>query len=497
MVMESRKTNALDVAVAVTVVGILVAVVVVDIIGSQGAQRPSIDVLVPMFLFTVIVLCLAKLKWALLILVFLSPAHLVIKEVSPSIVADVWREILLISIVGAWLVRASTSKLHMVPSGALGVLLLAYLVWGVVVIALSSSFLLGFAGFRFMMGVAPVFFVVRSIIDRESDIKRYVKAILASGVIVAGIAIIQFLLVSVLKTVPQGTGIDFARKYAPDSYLAVGVPWDRSNSILIGPNELGMFMSVCLTLSLSYYLSRGKKNRHAWLLGAGIALMGLGLLVSMSRTAMISFVVGAVVVAIAQRKATRFFLLAALPATVLAVTAQGYLVPLFAPIGNLSDPFFSSTIARHLSSGVLTDSFFFGHGFGVTPSVVARLGLEDPNIFVLGGVDIYLVQAIAQIGFVGLLLFGSVWFLFLKKAIEGSRLTTESQLLRDTAIGARGVFVAVLIASVHFAAWEYISFAVGFYVLGAIATRISDVERSERRNLKESENNKVTPWWSE
>ena len=247
-----------------------------------GSQAPGLGImhLTVVGLAAGFVVFLWQINWAILALVFLSPFHYAIKELSSSMLVDVWRELLLLLILGGWLARVLVRRQPFFRNEFISLVLVAYVLWGVVEIFNSVNLLVGLAGFRYLFSFVPLYFVGRSTITGEPEIRRFMKSVLVSGAIVAGIAVVQFVVVSVLGVVEHGTSIDFARKYAPSSYAAVGIPWHRSNSILVNPNELGLFLAACFVLTYSYCLSVGRRLRRSWLLVTSMLGMGAGLLVS-------------------------------------------------------------------------------------------------------------------------------------------------------------------------------------------------------------------------
>ena len=163
-----------------------------------------------------------------------------------------------------------------------------------------------------------------------------------------------------------------------------------------------------------------------------------------------------------------------LVATVALIVAPFYVVALFAPVYTFSDPYFASTLKSALESKTPWDSPFVGHGYSVTPSAMQKLRIEDDSVGVLGGVDMYALQLVTQIGFVGFTLFCLGWLVFLARAFRVARYTSGSTFSRDTAAGVFGALVTMMVASSHVDAWGYVSLAATYYLLGAIVTSTPD-----------------------
>ena len=440
------------------------------LVGFQG-PRFAMTLLLLVGVSIIVGLCLLEINWAICLLVLLSPFHFALKVLSASLVVDVWRELFFLLIFASWVLQLLLGKRRPPGMTVLNFVVGSYVLWGIVAILNSANLLVGLAGFRFMFAFVPLYFVARSTITSEKDVKRIIASILASGVVVAVIAILQFILVSLLGVIEKESSIDFARKFAGTSQ-AEGIPWDRATSVLGGPNELGVFLAVCLALGFSYYWSPERRKRHPWLLVLVLAIMGLGLLASMSRSAMLGLAVALLTLGVVKRRAGPVVFLC-LAGALLSAVATIYVEALFRPAYELSDPYFAYTWQEVLSSPSLWRSPILGQGYGLTPSVAEKLGIEDSSVFELGGVDIYFVQSVAQIGLVGFCLFMLAWFLFVRDAHSGAKQPGRSEFLKDTAAGICAAFLGVMVTSAHAAAWEYFSFAASYFLLGAVATWIS------------------------
>ncbi len=295
-------------------------------------------------------------------------------------------------------------------------------------------------------------------------------SIMASGGIVSLIAILQFILVSLLGIVPKETSIDLVRRYAGTA-RAAGASWDRATSILISPNELGVFLSVCLLITLAYYWSAARRSgRAAWLLL--IALLAIGLLASMSRSSIIGAAVGVTVLALVKRQVGPILALGAASLVVVAFAAV-HLELLYERTLTASDPYFTHTLQEAMTSKWVWSSPVLGRGYGLTRKVAERLGVEE-GILILGGVDIYATQAISQVGLVGLGLFMLAWSAFVWNAYRAARRRSCSAFARATAAGICAALVAMMVTSAHAAAWEYVSFAAGYYAIGGIAVWLAE-----------------------
>jgi len=450
-----------------------------------GYQAPNLALALLIFAGVSIIggLCLLEINWAIWLLILLSPFHFALKAVTSSGVVDVWRELFFLLILASWLLQVLLGKRPPPQLSVLNLVVAGYLLWGVVAILNSASLLVGLAGFRFIFSFVPLYFVASSTITNEKEVKRFVAAILASGVVVALIAILQFILVKLLGVLEKGTSIDFARPVA-GAAKAAGIPWERATSVFLGPNELGVFLAICLTLGCSYYWSAERRKRHPWLLLLVLAIMGMGLLASMSRSSMLGLVVALLTLTLVKRRVGPVVVLC-LAGIVLLAVASVYLEALFRPAYELSDPYFSQTWQEALTSRMVWRSPIMGHGYGFTHSVAEKLGIDTSSLLDISGVDIYAILAIAQIGLVGFSLFLLGWVLFVRNAYRGARRPDRSEFMKDTAAGICAAFLGIMVTSAHAAAWEYVSFAAGYYLLAAIASWTGDRQTKTSQDHRE------------
>ena len=455
-------------------VRILLSVVVGALVGYQ-APTLALALLVFGCVAFMAWLCLVKTNWAISLLILLSPFHFALKALSSSGLVDVWREVFFLLIFGAWFLQVLVGKRRPPRISLLNLVIAGYLLWGIVAILNSANLLVGLAGFRFMFSFVPLFFVANSTLSSEQDVKRFIGAILASGVVVAVIAILQIIFVSFLGLVERGTSFDFAREFAGTSQRG---PWERASSVLVGPNELGVFLSVCLTLAFSYYWSVDRRKRHPWFLTVLLAIMGVGLLASMSRSSMLGLAVALLALGFVKKRGGPVSVLV-VSAILLLAAGELYLKTLFESVFTLSDPYFTHTWHSWLSSDADWRSPFLGQGYALTPTVIEKLGVDDPSVKTVVGQDIYFFQSTMQIGLIGFSLFFLAWLLFVRNGYRGAKRSNVSAFMRDTAAGIYAAFLGIMVTSLHLAAWEYVSFAASFYLLAAIATRINSIGPEE------------------
>lgn len=411
-----------------------------------------------------------RIDWAICLFIFLCPVHYVFKEIYPSVVTDLWREVFVFCIIARWLLQAFVKKTQLFSKDVLNIIIIAYILLGAMEILRSINLLVGLAGFRFMFAFVPLYFAALSSIKGENEIKKYINAILISGFIVAIIAIIQFVLLA-LGIIAPGTSIDFARKYArTGSIMAAGINFQRDISVLANPNELGYFTAVCLifTFVLNYHCPEYRARHHKKLV-LSIIVMLIALLLSMSRSSIISFIISVSAISFLGR-IRKSLLITFLGIIILFLILPFSVKTLFNPVYTFTDAYFSDALKNQRSWGLIWQSPLLGHGFLITTSAAKKLGIQGGGG--VGSVDVYFLQSARQIGLIGFSLHFLIWLLFLRNSYLGAKDVFLSEINRSVSLAILGILLAIMIASLHTSPWESVSLSGTYYVLGAITTFI-------------------------
>ena len=415
-----------------------------------------------------------RIDWAICLFIFLCPFHYVFKEIYPSVVTDLWREVFVFCIIARWLLQAFVKETQLFSKDVLNIIIIAYILWGVMEIFHSINLLVGLAGFRFMFAFVPLYFAALSSIKGEKEIKKYINAILISGFIVAIIAIIQFVLLS-LGIIAPGTSIDFLRKSSPGGINRLG--FERVMSITWG---MAGFLLVCI-LFVFVYLNRSVKSKHStFFYYCSLIIMFLALLLSMSRVTIISTAVSILAVSILIKKSRHFVVFLSIVALCI-IFLPFSIKALFQPVYTFSDPYYEG-LKHEYFWNVLYRSPFLGHGFSITSSAAKRLGIVYRGVTSVGSVDNYFLQSSMQIGVIGFALHFFIWFLFLRNAYLSvkSHFLSENQRLISLAIF--GALLGLMVVSAHGSPWEKTTLSGTYYVLGAITTFIYSKAKEARLN---------------
>lgn len=145
---------------------------------------------------------------------------------------------------------------------------------------------------------------------------------------------------------------------------------------------------------------------------------------------------------------------------------------LFMPLVTLSDPYFETTLGKQDYLQQLSVSPLTGYGYSVGTPAMKKLGLEERGILRVGATDIYLFESALQIGLIGLTLFILINYYFIRNAFIAAGTAGLSAGYKAIALAEVGMFIGLIVSSVHTSPWSYIPIASYFYILGAISTHI-------------------------
>jgi hypothetical protein len=431
----------------------------------------SINTILAIGFIIAFVLPFLKIDWAICLFIFLSPFHYLFKEIAPSIVTDLWREIFVLCILWSWLIQVLSRKLPLPPRSLLTSLVVTYLLWGTIEIFHSVNLLVGLAGFRFMFAFVPLYFVALSTIKNQDQIWKYVNAVLLSGFIVAAVAIIALLFVSVTGAAMPGVLADLAGKYG--GAIRIGVSLQRSSSILVNPNELGNFLFVCLVFGVvSVFHGNQHRMKRRKTLVFSVVIMLVALLLSMSRSSIIALLCALLAASLLVKAKTRTKLIipVVVGMAIIVFVLPFSLKDLFGSVYTFSDPYFEGLKSEQFWSAVW-QSPLLGHGFSATPSAAEKLGIAYLGVTGVGSTDNYFLQTASQIGVIGFLLHFLICLCFLRSSYIGATSAVVPESYKSVSIALFGIWIGLLVASLHTAPWEYASLS-GIYVFGAIATFI-------------------------
>jgi hypothetical protein len=316
-----------------------------------------------------------------------------------------------------------------------------------------------------MFAFVPFYFIALSTMKSEKDIMRCINAILISGFIVAVLAIMQFVLVSILGLVEPGTSIDFATKYSSHREM-------RATSVLASTNELGVFLGACLIFNFVFiYFFPEYKKRHYKKLYISFITMFSALILTLSRSSIIGLTASILIISIIKKKIIPI-LMVSLFIVILTTFIPLSLISRFESLITFNDPYYTGTLRNQKVWDAFWSAPFLGHGFSITPTAAQKLGLKQEGVVSIGGTDVGFLLTWCQIGAIGLSIQLLLWFLFLRSSYLCAKSDMISNIYRSVSLAIFGILIGFMIVNIHFSPWECISLSPTYYLLGAISTSV-------------------------
>lgn len=459
----------------------IMAAIMLSLFASYLILHPSLINLLAIAVGLIFIFSLMRLDWAICIFIFLSPFHYVIKEIYTSPLVDLWREIFFLCLLASWFIQICIKRLPPPPKSIVNFLIISFIVWCGMEIFNSFNVLAGIAGFRYYVKFIILYYIALSTIKGEKEIRRYINTILISGIIVATLGIIQFILESVLGVTDSGIFVD---RTGYGIAKASGIGLSRATSVLAGVNEAGLFFAVVGSFLIIFnFYHQKNKSKYGKVTPIFLILVVVALFFTMSRSSMIAFVIS--IMSIMFLKGFKKGILWLGVVLVFMVLILPFsLKTLFQPVYTFSAPIFER-LSSDYQWNILFENPFLGHGFSVTSGVVRKLGLKDGGIITVGSVDTHFLELSMQIGLIGYLIYFSIWMVFTIYAYKGAKSSSNhNPYYSNISTAIFAIFIAVMVASIHLSPWNYVSFDATYYVLGAIATYIYHQGRKSQKTLK-------------
>lgn len=424
-----------------------------------------------------------RIRSAICLFIFLAPFHYVLKELYPSLVTDLWREGFFLSILLSWFIQVFlTKRLPIPPKSILNPLIIVYMFWGAIEILRSFNLLVGLAGFRFMFAFVPLYFVTLSTIEGEKEIKKYVNVILISGFIIAIIAIVQVVVVSILGIIKPGGFLSVLLRLRYSGARPAGWEFHRVTSVFASPNELGIFLVTCLIIIImfSYSSPKYKMGHPRKMFFPIIIIMVVALLFSMSRSSGIGFIAAILALSFLRKKRKPLLVfISTMVVLFILLSVPSLFKALFGPVFTLSDPYFEGLRSDEFWS-VFWQSPLMGHGFSITLSSAIKLRISEFGLTPVGSTDNYFLQSSMQIGVIGFFLHFLIWLFFLRNSYFGTKNAFLSEAHKAISTAIFGILIALMVASLHTSPWEYVSLSGTYYVVGAISTFVYHEAKKKR-----------------
>lgn len=282
------------------------------------------------------------------------------------------------------------------------------------------------------------YFLVVNMMRTELWVRRCIGALVTSGVIVALVGIIQYLM-----------------GYVSVEWLDVSYFSDikgRATSLFDNANVLGFYLAIVFPLSLDL-ASRCEGRRKRFLAFVGSLMILICTVLTWSRGAWLAIIIsGLAYLLMKSRKTLRTMIFSCMAIPILPIVLPNSIVRRFLSIGNIAD---SSTFYRIYtwkgSLRTLADNFWGGVGYGNSAfseiyPMYAYAGIEAAQ----HSHNLYLQIAISM-GFAGLAVFAVISFFFLQKNLEYMKKCDN-----EVSYGIMAALVAAFVGTLVMGMFDYI-----------------------------------------
>lgn len=328
-------------------------------------------------------------------------------------------------------------------------------------------------------------FVLVDIIRDEQTLRRIVLVVIISIGVQALLAIGLYILpdnlaessLRLLSRIgyPSGNIIRYIESNPALSERAIGT-W-------VDPNTLGGALAIAATMISPQVFAKKPVLKYRWLTVLVILAVLGALFLTYSRTAMLAFGIGIVVIAaVRYRRFIPVMILFGLMALLLPQT-QGYIERFF-------DAFRGGDLATQMRIGEITDSLrliqrypIFGVGFTGTPEIDIYTDVAN----------MYLIMA-NQIGLVGVMLFSIAMMSVFVYGIYSWKYARNNMQLDSIHLGYHAALVTVLVSGIGDLYYFRIDFQASitlFWIVVALALSTSKVALQARTTVIESKVDKT------
>lgn len=293
--------------------------------------------------------------------------------------------------------------------------------------------------FAEMLLTLAAVFVIAAVLRGTPELRRATAVLVVLGGVAAAIGIALYLmpddlamrLLSLLRVFDYPSGPEVLRYIDDDPALA-----QRATGLWIDPNAYGGFLLVVGSLALPHLFAR-RPALPRWLVAGCTGLIGLALVLTSSRGAMLGF--AAVALLIGGLKYRRLLAALALALALILVLPQTRDL-----VARFVDGFLGRDLATQMRFGEYKDAIrlierypLLGVGFADTPDVDLYIGVSM----------VYLLVA-QQMGLIGLAAFLAVIGVTFARAARAAPRAWRDEALLPVWMGAHAAIVGVLISGI-------------------------------------------------
>ncbi|MEM9773220.1 MAG: O-antigen ligase family protein [Chloroflexota bacterium] len=275
-----------------------------------------------------------------------------------------------------------------------------------------SDFAAGLYGFRGVIEPFLIYFLVRIVRFRHTDMQNLFRTLVIVGMLLGIFGVVQFIFL----------GSDFVMTYKAiagelsnsHTTRVVGNFIFRSSATFTSPNHLGMYLAILLLVTLGVYVESNVKLKSIMI---PLIFMGLGLFSSFSRSSWLAIVAGGAVVAlliILHRRVKRKLFIGSIISMVIAVPAVYYL--------GVFDYVVATLLLEEISAAGKIPSILEGLNFMVSNPLGIGLGLAGPRSTRFGELTVhsenfYIIMGM-ETGYLGILMYLLIIFSVIVKLMR-------------------------------------------------------------------------------
>ncbi len=379
-----------------------------------------------------------------------------------------------------WVVRLATREATSIRIPPLGIGAMAFI--GLMLLAFAAGLAHGtptknqIRTFGELVLGAGLFFIVANLVVDRASLRRLFALLVALGAAAAALGLALYVLPDALEArllgllrvvdYPSGPGVI---RYINDDPARL----QRATGTAIDPNSFGGLLAVLGALAAPQIVSR-RPILPRGVAAACVALMGLGVLATVSRGSMLAMAAGLAVVGLAR---DRRLLAATVVAGVALLAAARFMPWTSAYVGNLIDGFLAQDRSTQMRLGEYKDALrliarypLLGVGFG---------GVRDIDLY-RGVSSLYLIVAetMGLVGLGALLAFvtaaaGRWWLAWRAMPPDGLRAVVLGCLAAVVAAAVGGVFDHYFFTYPHAFALLWLILGIG---MGAVRLGVGEVE---------------------
>lgn len=341
------------------------------------------------------------LDFILFLLIILIPLHMVMVDYL-GLVPGIWKEFLLVLLVLLWFTKGIMDRKLAIKKTKVNLALCLFIFWGIFLLAVDiNNFERNIIGLRNLLQYSLVFLLAVNIIKDKSWLKKYILLISIIGVAIATLN-------SYLYIFKEELFVDINRAIAPGyPPLSITRLGRMAPLLFMGAEYYAYYMAVIACLLMGFLLfARSKLLKLLLIIGIGSVV--LSLLLTHTRAGVVAFFVAILFYGFRYNK--KLLVVLVIATLVIAMVLppdmhKRYITELFG--GSLS-----------LRLYIIRDVFLVGLTSPIWGIGLGNVGAANPAYTRISSPHNYYAALLLQTGFIGLMLYLSILWIFLKTSIN-------------------------------------------------------------------------------